>query len=82
MPADSIQNFSLAEDVPNSVHADLLSLVKAYLVVGGMPEAVAAFAETKSYHDVEIVKESFSDPFLFFLFRRLLTKECFRLTLK
>ncbi len=58
MLADFIRNFSLAEDVPDSVHADLLSLVKTYLVVGGMPEAVAAFAETKSYRDVEIVKES------------------------
>ncbi len=56
--ADFIRNFSLVEDVPDSLHADLLSLVKTYLVVGGMPEAVAAFAETKSYHDVEIVKES------------------------
>ncbi len=58
MLVDFIQNFSLSEDVPESVHSDLISLFKAFLIIGGMPEAVSAFVETKSYHESEIVKES------------------------
>jgi len=58
MLVDFIQNFSLSEDVPEPVHSDLISLFKAFLIIGGMPEAVSAFVETKSYHESEIVKES------------------------
>ena len=58
MLADFIQHFSLTEEIPDSVHADLTALYKTYLIVGGMPEAVAAFVTTQSYHEVEIVKES------------------------
>ena len=58
MLVDFIQNFSLSEDVPESVHSDLISLFKTFLIIGGMPEAVSAFVETKSYHESEIVKES------------------------
>jgi hypothetical protein len=58
MLVDFIQNFSLSEDVPEPVHFDLISLFKAFLIIGGMPEAVSAFVETKSYQESEIVKES------------------------
>jgi len=58
MLVDFIQNFSLSEDVLEPVHSDLISLFKAFLIIGGMPEAVSAFVETKSYHESEIVKES------------------------
>ena len=46
MLVDFIQNFSLSEDVPDTVHSDLISLFKAFLIIGGMPEAVSAFVET------------------------------------
>jgi len=58
MLADFIHHFSLQEEVPDSVHADLTALYKTYLIVGGMPEAIAAFVTTQSYYEVEIVKES------------------------
>lgn len=58
MLVDFIHDFSFQEDVPDSVHADLCALYKTYLIVGGMPEAVSAFVNTKSYHEVEVIKES------------------------
>ncbi|MCP4353601.1 MAG: ATP-binding protein [Desulfobacterales bacterium] len=58
MLADFLQNFSPAESVHEAIHSDLISLFKSYLIVGGMPEAVAAFADTKSFHEAEIVKAS------------------------
>ena len=55
---DFIQRYSVSEDVPDSVHSDLISLFKTYLIIGGMPEAILAFVETKSFHESEIVKAS------------------------
>jgi predicted AAA+ superfamily ATPase len=55
---DFIQNYSVSEDLPDSVHSDLVSLFKTYLIIGGMPEAVLTFSETNSFHESEIVKES------------------------
>ena len=58
MLVDFIQNYSVSEDLPVSVHSDLVSFFKTYLIIGGMPEAVLAFTKTKSFYESEIVKES------------------------
>ncbi|MBW2635130.1 MAG: ATP-binding protein [Deltaproteobacteria bacterium] len=58
MLVDFIQHYSVSEDLPESVHADLVSLFKTYLIIGGMPEAVLAFTTTNSFYQSEIVKES------------------------
>ncbi len=55
---DFIQNYWVSEDLPDSVHSDLVSLFKTYLIIGGMPEAVLAYSETNSFHESEIVKAS------------------------
>ncbi len=58
MLVDFIQHYSVSEDLPDAIHFDLVSLFKTYLIIGGMPEAVLTFAETNSFHESEIVKES------------------------
>ena len=58
MLVDFIQQYSISEDLPDAVHSDLVSLFKTYLIIGGMPEAVLTFAETNSFHESGIVKES------------------------
>jgi predicted AAA+ superfamily ATPase len=58
MLVDFIQNYSVSEHLPDSVHSDLVSLFKTYLIIGGMPEAVLTFSETNSFYESEIVKES------------------------
>ncbi len=53
-----LQNYCAEAAIPESVHSDLISLFRVYLVLGGMPEAVSSYVETKSFRDCEIVKES------------------------
>jgi predicted AAA+ superfamily ATPase len=50
--------WSWGEAFPEALHEDLLAAFRQYLVVGGMPEAVAVFAETGSYRDCARVQES------------------------
>ena len=44
----SLDNASPGEPVSDIAHERLLSLYKIYIIVGGMPEAVLRYAETKS----------------------------------
>lgn len=46
------------EAFPEALHEDLLAAFRQYLVVGGMPEAVAVFAATGSYRESARVQES------------------------
>jgi predicted AAA+ superfamily ATPase len=55
---DFLQGYSVKTIIPESVHRDLISLFRIYLIVGGMPEAVAAYVATKSFRDCDIAKES------------------------
>jgi predicted AAA+ superfamily ATPase len=61
-----LEGLTVPEPLPAPVHDDLISLLKAYYFVGGMPEAVALYAETRSYDRVrelqnDIVKEYLLD---------------------
>ncbi|MDA1088448.1 MAG: AAA family ATPase [Verrucomicrobia bacterium] len=51
-------NFALSDPIPDGMHQDLMSLVRRYCVVGGMPEAVAAFAQNTSFQECEQVQQS------------------------
>lgn len=49
---DLITNFSWDETFPLSAHERLLVLLRDFLIVGGMPEAVSAFSNRKNLDDV------------------------------
>ena len=53
-----LMHYTVDEVVPEGLHRELLSLVRQYCVVGGMPEAVAAFARSGSYQECEQVQQS------------------------
>jgi len=53
-----LQKYFFNSSISDSVHSDLMSFFKIFMIVGGMPEAVASYIETKSFRDCEIVKES------------------------
>lgn len=59
---DSLRNWLLqyqpADEAPAEIHGELSRLLRQYLVVGGMPEAVAAFAGNGSYLECEQIQES------------------------
>jgi len=50
--------YATAQSVPAEMHAELHRLTRQYVVVGGLPEAVAAFARTGSYQECEQVQQS------------------------
>ncbi len=50
--------------MPSALHDAALGLYRQYLVVGGMPEAVARFVETKDYTQVRHVQETIQMDYL------------------
>ena len=46
-PYEFIRNYRIGEKVPDIVHERLWDLLKAYFVVGGLPEVVETYAESK-----------------------------------
>ncbi len=65
--ADFLRAFRVGDEIPVPVHNDLLGAVKEFCVVGGMPEAVQAFADTHSLIECDKIKQSilstYSDDF-------------------
>ena len=53
-----LTRFTMDEGIPESLHRELIRLFRQYCIVGGMPEAVAAFARTGSFQECEQVQES------------------------
>lgn len=51
------------EGIPPTIHEELRRLLKSYLLVGGMPEAVASFIQTGQYRRSEIIKESITETY-------------------
>ena len=50
--------------MPAALHEAALQLYRQYLVIGGMPEAVARFVETKDYTQVRHVQETIQMDYL------------------
>ena len=59
---EHLQNFSLADvcrgNIPKPVHEHYLSLLREYCIVGGLPEAVANYAQTRDFAAVARVQQS------------------------
>lgn len=53
-----LTHYNVNEVVPEGLHRELLGLLRQYCVVGGMPEAVAAFARNGSYQECAQVQQS------------------------
>jgi len=51
-------DYALDGQVPDEMHRELLRLLRQYLVIGGLPEAVAVFAENESYRECEQIQQS------------------------
>jgi hypothetical protein len=48
----------LADTLPDSAHDELLRLIRDYMIIGGMPEAVLVYMETKQFAPVHKVHDS------------------------
>jgi len=53
-----LDGYAVGEPVPEAIHSELLRLLRQFLVIGGMPEAVRVFSETGSYRDCDAIKAS------------------------
>ncbi len=59
-----ILNYAPGQPIGEVAHKRLLNLLRSYYYVGGMPEAVAVFAETQSYKQVSTVHNSIIETYL------------------
>jgi len=55
---DFLVNYNLGMQFPIALHNKLTKLLKAYLIVGGMPEAIAYYVENLDFIATERVKQS------------------------
>lgn len=53
-----LQNFSMNRPLPEMVHTQLLQKQREYLFVGGMPESVLVYSQTKSLTEARHVQRS------------------------
>lgn len=60
---DFICNYTLGQEIGEIVHQRLLEMFRSYSFIGGMPEAVAVFAESRSYKKVSDVHNSIIDTY-------------------
>jgi len=58
-----IKNYELGQEIGAIIHQRLLQLLRSYYFVGGMPEAVAIFADTRSYRQVSDVHNSIIETY-------------------
>jgi hypothetical protein len=58
-----VTQYQLGSEIGEMAHQRLLQLLRSYYFVGGMPEAVAAFAETRSYQAVSDVHNSIIETY-------------------
>lgn len=55
---DFLRSYTLKDCCPDVIHKQLLSWLKCYLIVGGMPEAVMAYAKDQDFSLPERVKQA------------------------
>ncbi|MXX38745.1 MAG: DUF4143 domain-containing protein, partial [Gemmatimonadetes bacterium] len=58
-----LQDYTPEQPLPHTVHTRLSAYQREYLLVGGMPEAVAAYSATRHFADVTPVHQSIVDTY-------------------
>lgn len=58
-----INQFELGQEIAPIIHQRLLELLRTYCFVGGMPEAVSVFAQSRRHKDVGDVHHSILDTY-------------------
>jgi uncharacterized protein len=56
--ADYLDNFNFDQDFSEAIHKKLLDIMRYYIFIGGMPEAVKVFAENQKLTDIERIHNS------------------------
>ena len=53
-----LKSYKIPDKIPIPIHNKLIGLVRSYFFIGGMPEAIKVYAETKSLINIERIHES------------------------
>lgn len=53
-----IRNYTIDQTIPAPIHKALLTAVKTYFIVGGLPQAVAHYTQNSNFNDIERIKKS------------------------
>lgn len=53
-----IKSYRIGEEIPQSIHQELMGLVTEFWCVGGLPEAVEVYSQTHSFLEVERIQQS------------------------
>ena len=61
--ASIIRRFKIGDEIPPVVHSRMLDLLRTYFYVGGMPEAVAVYAQSRRLKDVSEVHNSIIETY-------------------
>ncbi len=55
---DFVRNYTIDQTIPTPIHQALLTCVKTYFIVGGLPQVIANYAQNSNYHDTDRIKKS------------------------
>lgn len=50
------ENFEKKKPLTPEIHREVMKEFRTYMVVGGMPQAVAAFVENKTFEEIDLIK--------------------------
>jgi len=53
-----LSNYKTGELIPETLHKKFNDFVKAYIVVGGMPESIHLYAQSKSFRECDMAKQT------------------------
>lgn len=55
---DYVNSYDFNKDIPDPIHDQFLSLVREYLIIGGMPEAIQKWSTSKSLIEVGKIQQN------------------------
>lgn len=61
--ANFLHKFSFSDRIPETLHRQLMDLLRIFFVTGGMPEAIAVFLKSNSWQECEATKHALITTF-------------------
>lgn len=59
-----LDDYSIGDDFPVSLHGELTNMLRLYFCVGGMPKSVSAYVKNESLRECDIVKGSIVETYM------------------
>jgi len=59
-----VSGITRAKEIPHAIHEELLSYVRDYIIIGGMPQVVKEYIETKNLGECQDIQTSIIETFI------------------